>query len=136
MVADEVRNLSQRTAQSTSEIQDFISRLQQASESARSAMEQSRTSVHRCLQVTQSSTEILAGIVSEIASIVGRNAQIATATEEQSAVGEDVATHLHEVEAVALANTAEAVELDRLSAELEKVRVVLMRDAAQFRTGR
>jgi methyl-accepting chemotaxis protein len=99
-------------------------------------MEQSRTSVHRCLQVTQSSTEILAGIVSEIASIVGRNAQIATATEEQSAVGEDVATHLHEVEAVALANTAEAVELDRLSAELEKVRVVLMRDAAQFRTGR
>ena len=136
VVADEVRNLSQRTAQSTSEIQDFISRLQQASESARSAMEQSRTSVHRCLQVTQSSTEILAGIVSEIASIVGRNAQIATATEEQSAVGEDVATHLHEVEAVALANTAEAVELDRLSAELEKVRVVLMRDAAQFRTGR
>ncbi|MEL0169759.1 MAG: methyl-accepting chemotaxis protein [Pseudomonadaceae bacterium] len=136
VVADEVRNLSQRTAQSTSEIQDFISRLQQASESARNAMDQSRSSVHRCLQVTQNSAEILAGIVSEIASIVGRNTQIAAATEQQSAVGEDVAKHLHEVEEVALANTAEAVELDRLAAELEQVRLVLTRDASQFRTTR
>ena len=136
VVADEVRNLSQRTAHSTAEIQDFMSRLQHASEEARGAMQRSQASVDRCLSVTEQSAQILSGIVAEIANIASLNSTIAAATHEQATVGDDVAKHLQGIGDIAIANADQAVELAGLASELEAVRGQLNGEVSRFITKR
>jgi methyl-accepting chemotaxis protein len=136
VVADEVRNLSQRTARSTAEIQDFIERLQRASESAREAMLRSQSSVQRCLQAADSGASTLAGMAGEISQISQLNDMIATATQEQSAVGDDVARHLREVDGIARSNAAQAVDLAALSSELQGLSVELDSQIKRFKTSR
>ncbi|TFH74960.1 methyl-accepting chemotaxis protein [Gammaproteobacteria bacterium LSUCC0112] len=136
VVADEVRNLSQRTAQSLNEIQDFIERLQQASQSAREAMGRSQTSVQRCLQAADASANTLSGMANEISQISRINDMIATATQQQSTVGDDVARHLREVDGIARSNAAQAVDLKALSAQLNMLSVDLDGQIKRFSTRR
>ncbi len=134
VVADEVRNLSQRTAQSTMEIQNFIERLQKASESARDSMLRSQGSVKQCLAAAESGAQTLSEVVSEIAHINQLNAQIATATHEQSTVGEDVARHLQEVGGIASANAEQSADLQQLSEDMDTLRSRLAAQVGQFVT--
>jgi len=134
VVADEVRNLSQRTAKSTAEIQDLITRLQHASEAARSAMERSQESVQRCLGSAEASASTLANMVDEMGHITRLNDMIATATLEQSTVGDDVSQHLVGVTDVAQSNAEQAVSLDGLSHEVDRLRGELEKRAMGFVT--
>ncbi len=132
VVADEVRNLSQRTSKSTVEIQDFISRLQEASGAATQAMLRSRASVERCLDSADSSAQMLQGMVGEIAHISQLNELIATATQQQAAVGDDLAKHVHGVREVATSNADQAVELASLADKLDSLRSDLDQQVSQF----
>ena len=134
VVADEVRNLSQRTAKSTAEIQDLITRLQHASEAARSAMERSQESVQRCLGSAEASASTLTNMVDEMGHITRLNDMIATATLEQSTVGDDVSQHLVGVKDVAQSNAEQAVSLDGLSHEVDRLRGELEKRAMGFVT--
>ena len=136
VVADEVRNLSQRTALSTAEIQDFIGRLQRASESARDAMLRSQSSVQRCQQAADDGAGTLAGMAAEISQISHLNDMIASATQQQSAVGDDVARHLREVDGIARSNAAQAVDLAALSADLQSLSRELDNQIKRFKTSR
>ena len=136
VVADEVRNLSQRTALSTAEIQDFIGRLQRASESARDAMLRSQSSVQRCQQAADDGAGTLAGMAAEISQISHLNDMIASATQQQSAVGDDVARHLREVDGIARSNAAQAVDLAALSADLQNLSQELDNQIKRFKTSR
>ncbi|MDC6695219.1 methyl-accepting chemotaxis protein, partial [Leclercia adecarboxylata] len=97
VVADEVRNLAQKTAASTTEIQGIISRLQQGSRTATDAMQNSRHSVARCGSTSQDTTSLLDAIASEIEGISQMNEMIAAATHEQTAVSADMGRHLQSV---------------------------------------
>ncbi|TVP91432.1 MAG: methyl-accepting chemotaxis protein [Pseudomonadaceae bacterium] len=134
VVADEVRSLSQRTAKSTAEIQNFIERLQKASESARDSMLRSQGSVKQCLSAAESGAQTLNEVVAEIAHISQLNAQIATATHEQSTVGEDVARHLQEVGGIATANAEQSADLQQLAADMNMLRHRLASQVSHFST--
>lgn len=134
VVADEVRNLSQRTAKSTAEIQDFISRLQKASDAATEAMSRSQVSVRRCLDAADSSAAMLAGMVEEITHISQLNDMIATATHEQATVGEDVSQHLNGVLEIADANVGQATDLSGLAVQLDGLRTRLDQQVQRFVT--
>lgn len=136
VVADEVRNLSQRTAKSTAEIQEFIERLQHASYSAKEAMSRSQDAVQRCLGSADTSVATLAGMVDEVAHISRLNTMIATATLEQSTVGDDVAKHLQGVNDIAQENAAQAIDLAGLSRELDQLRATLEQRVESFVTSK
>lgn len=134
VVADEVRNLSQRTAKSTAEIQDFISRLQKASDAATEAMSRSQASVRRCLDAADSSAQMLSGVVGEIRHISELNDMIATATQQQATVGEDVSGHLNGVLQIAETNVGQATDLAGLASELDALRARLDQQVRRFVT--
>ena len=90
VVADEVRTLASRTQQSTTDIHDMISRLQNGVSQAVSAMNNAKSQVTQTEQHAESASGYLDHIVAGIANINDMAIQIAAATEQQSTVAEHV----------------------------------------------
>ncbi|MDP3815166.1 MAG: methyl-accepting chemotaxis protein [Pseudomonas sp.] len=90
VVADEVRALAGRTQQSTSEINEMLSKLQQGVGSAVQAMEQTRASCQATADTTSRVNVGLDDMASAVSRIHDLSAQIATAAEQQSAVTEEI----------------------------------------------
>ena len=90
VVADEVRQLAQRTQKSTGEIQGIISELNSRSEQAVTIAEQGRKESQQGLDEVQLSTEKLSGIAQAVANINDMANQMAAAVEEQAHVAEDI----------------------------------------------
>jgi len=90
VVADEVRTLASRTQQSTGEIQQTITQLQQGSREAMSRLEQGAQSAKQTAEKSLLAGEVLALITQSVDKISAMNAQIATAAEQQSSVTEEI----------------------------------------------
>ncbi len=90
VVADEVRSLASRTQESTREIQDMIGSLQSGATAAADVMENSRHLASATVEKTRAAERALASIREEVGAINDMNAQIASASEEQSSVAEEV----------------------------------------------
>ncbi len=90
VVADEVRKLASRTQESTGEIHQMIEQLKSASDAAVKAMDSSQTLSHSTVEEANSATRALVKIQESIGTIMDMNALIATATEEQSIVGQEI----------------------------------------------
>ncbi|MCG6201677.1 methyl-accepting chemotaxis protein [Psychromonas antarctica] len=97
VVADEVRNLAKRTQDSTSEIEKIIDELQNASSDANESMEESQVALQKTVKESENASTALADIQTNIDQISGMNAQIATASDEQNAVAEDVSRNVTEI---------------------------------------
>lgn len=97
VVADEVRTLASRTQMSTEEIGRTVSRLNQGMATAISAMSNTQTSCDR----TTEQTTLVANNLDEIGKMVrlinDLNTQVATATQEQSAVTIEVAKNMSSI---------------------------------------
>lgn len=90
VVADEVRSLAARTQQSTADIQDMITVLQDAAKSAVAVMERSNNQTRATVDQAQQAAEALTGIGQRVNEITDMNMQIAGAVEEQSMVSEEI----------------------------------------------
>ncbi|MFT4926069.1 MAG: methyl-accepting chemotaxis protein, partial [Phenylobacterium sp.] len=90
VVADEVRNLAQRTQESTEQIHKLIERLQKGTRHAVTAMDQSRVFVESSMSEAASSGEALDRILVTVAKINDMNTQIASASEEQNTTAEQI----------------------------------------------
>lgn len=110
VVADEVRNLASRTAESTNEVQNMIDKLQSEAGRAVEAMVQSRTRSEEGVVAVDEASQSLTGISERIALISDMNIQVAAATEEQSTVVEDINRNVGEINDITLrtSDTAEA----------------------------
>jgi methyl-accepting chemotaxis protein len=125
VVADEVRNLAQKTAHSTAEIQQIIARLQTSSRSATDAMQLSQDGVQRCVAASDSVAGQLHEMASTIAAISQINQLIAAATHEQAMVTGEVTQNLDSLQSIAQRNAADADGLaeqsQRLAAASERL---------------
>lgn len=90
VVADEVRKLASRTQDSTGEIHDMIQRLKTASDDAVDVMGRSQTRSVDTVSQANSAIEALQHIRDSVENILDMNALIATATGQQSVVGQDI----------------------------------------------
>lgn len=94
VVADEVRQLATRTQKSTEEIQDMIERLRRAADDAVGRMQASVDDAETTMERTANVNGGLHAIETAVREIVERAAENASATQQQSAVVEEIASNL------------------------------------------
>ncbi|MCG2835339.1 methyl-accepting chemotaxis protein [Photobacterium sp. WH77] len=111
VVADEVRNLAQRTQVATVEIQDMIGQLQDSAKQAVGLMEQSVVEAAEGVDLVTSAGGELDKIVQQVQRINDMNFQIATASEQQSAVAEEMNQNLNNVRELVEASVVVVTEL-------------------------
>ena len=90
VVAEEVRNLAQRTADSTRQIEVIIVGLQNRTKEIVSSMQSCRQQGEASVQQAGVANNLLAAITSDVSGIMDMTTQIATAIEEQSHVAAEV----------------------------------------------
>ncbi len=90
VVADEVRSLAQRTQESTEEIQAMIERLQQGTQDAVRNMERTAEASGQAVDHATRADQALQRIKQIVEEMADMNTQVATASEEQSAVAEEL----------------------------------------------
>lgn len=97
VVADEVRNLATRTQESTSTIQSMIEQLQVGTQNAVAVMNRSSEHSRQGLESSNVAKQSLEKIVRSMGEITSMNMQIASASEEQSAVAEEINQNMVEI---------------------------------------
>ncbi|NES12082.1 methyl-accepting chemotaxis protein, partial [Pseudomonas laurentiana] len=126
VVADEVRHLALRTQQSTEEIESLVAGVQSSTQAVAVSMDSSRQMSESSVEFTRRAVTALENITRTVSTIQLMNQQIATASEQQSAVAEEINRSVINVRdisdqtASACEETASSsIELARLGHELE-----------------
>ncbi|MEG0248113.1 MAG: methyl-accepting chemotaxis protein, partial [Pseudomonas sp.] len=133
VVADEVRNLAQKTQKATEEIQQMIQQLQQGTRDVVRVMEDSQGKTDDSVQQAARAAQALESITQAVSVINDMNTQIASAAEEQSAVAEDINRNVINIGQVANEVAGGADESSTASAELTKLAEQQRRLINQFR---
>lgn len=94
VVADEVRKLASRTQESTGDIHKMIQQLKAASDAAVKAMDSSQNKSAQTLEEANAAAAALAKIQESIDTIMDMNSLIATATEQQNIVGQEISQRI------------------------------------------
>jgi len=121
VVADEVRSLASRTQESTQEIESTIDALHARVDQVVGAMTQGQTQAQSGLAETNLAQEALNHIADAVASVRDMNIQIATATEEQTAVAQEINNNISNIQEASQLIADAAKESQVNSDDLEKM---------------
>ncbi|MBK5417801.1 methyl-accepting chemotaxis protein [Pseudomonas sp. TH31] len=132
VVADEVRALAHRTAQSTQEIEKMVAGIQNGTGEAVSSMQQSNQRTHSTLEMARAAGVALEQITQSIHMINERNLVIASASEEQAQVSREVDRNLVNIRDLAIQSAAGANQTSTATHELSRLAVDLNAMVARF----
>ena len=135
VVADEVRTLASRTQQSTREIQSMIEALQERTTQAAQAMQEGSNQARTGVDKVTLSGEALQKIVKAVITITDMNTQIATASEQQSAVSEEINRNVSSIGELANAAFDNAGGTLRSSEALHELSQELAEQVRRFQLG-
>ncbi len=133
VVADEVRSLAQRAASATDEIQVKIDKFQLDSQQAITQMTESRAQTETVVLATNDIDDVLLKIFEEISVINDMNTQVATATEEQSIVVEDISRNINDISASSENTLLITKNLVSVSEQLDALANELSSDVKRFK---
>ena len=135
VVADEVRTLAQRTQDSTTEIEEVVGTLLDRIDEAVAAMEsgqrQAETSVGHAREVS----DALDNIRNAVEKITQMNLQVATATEEQGAVAEEINRNITNIANLSCNTKTCADKVGEAGQVVENLSEELIAVTRRFRTG-
>ncbi|MDD1792620.1 methyl-accepting chemotaxis protein [Enterovibrio sp. ZSDZ42] len=132
VVADEVRVLSQRTHDSTREIQSTIETLQNTTRSAVTIMEGSRHLATTSVEDANSATNSLSQITASVSTISDMATQIASAAEEQSLVTIEITRNTEAVRSASDELAHEANDASQQASELSHLSQQLNTEISRF----
>ncbi len=119
VVADEVRKLASRTQDSTQEISNKISRVQEGCEQAVSSIQQGQAQAQNTIEQAGLSGQALAGIKHSMSTLADINSQLASAAEEMAAVSNDVNRNMDSIAQAIEQTTADANQISESSQALQ-----------------
>jgi methyl-accepting chemotaxis protein len=132
VVADEVRALAHRTAQSTQEIEKMVAGIQNGTGEAVASMQQSNQRTQSTLEMARAAGVALEQITQSIHLINERNLVIASASEEQAQVSREVDRNLVNIRDLATQSAAGANQTSTATHELSRLAVDLNALVARF----
>jgi methyl-accepting chemotaxis protein len=132
VVADEVRALAHRTAQSTTEIEQMVAGIQTRTGEAVQSMSRNTESTRSTLGLANSAGDALELITEAISQINERNLVIASASEEQAQVSREVDRNLVNIRDLAAQTAAGANQTSAASHELSRLAVDLKAMVSRF----
>ena len=125
VVADEVRSRAQRTQDSTEEIEQMITGIQQGTQDTVDALNSSADHAGQTLQRANGAGNALEKITAAISQISQRNLVIASAAEQQALVARDVDRSLVNIRDLSTQTAAGATQTSAASQELSRLAVDL-----------
>ncbi len=133
VVADEVRNLANRSAASTDEIQVMIDRLQEQAGKSVEAMQDSKTHSQSVREQADNANQSLGNITEFVSSISNITLQVATATEEQSTVVAELSRDVETINSLTTETAEIADQLTDSSRQLNDLSQLLNQLVRQFK---
>ncbi|RLV61123.1 methyl-accepting chemotaxis protein [Parashewanella curva] len=133
VVADEVRSLAQRAKASTADIKNMTDRLQSGASEAVQAMARGMEKADESVEEVKLAGEDLKDIVQYVSTIDEMNIQIATATEQQSCVTEEVNANAIRINELYQNSKSVASEIMQLNEQLSVASLQLSERVSQFK---
>ncbi|GAA0792609.1 MULTISPECIES: methyl-accepting chemotaxis protein [Pseudomonadati] len=133
VVADEVRTLASRTQESTSQIQTMLGTLQAETKRSVESMASTTLEAAQTAEASEQTNSALALIISSVGTINDMNHQIASASEEQNVVAEEINRSIGEVHLISK-DTAGGARSSLTSAKaVQELARKLKESSAQFK---
>lgn len=133
VVADEVRSLASKTQQSTDDIQVMIETLQKGVRDAVTAIDSGLASVNSSVEKSESTLGALDSIVEAAHRVSDASVQIATSTEQQSHVAEDVNINLVKLSELGQTSHQHSSQNNKLSSTVAAVTRELSNSVNRFK---
>lgn len=110
VVADEVRSLAKRTQESTDEIQEMITALQEGTRRVVESIEKGKRQSAISVEQVSASAESLQAIVVGIAESDGLNQQVAAASEQQNQTVSKLNQEIHDIHQIAVTTSEQLLD--------------------------
>jgi len=133
VVADEVRKLAERTTEATKQIADMIKGIQRDTENAVRMMQNGNAEVTNGIQLADKAGAALKAIVDSSTHLLDMISQIATASEEQAATGEQITKNVAMISEVAQDTSRRITEIAHSADDLSRLTDELRGLVAQFK---
>lgn len=132
VVADEVRNLAERTSESTQEIAVVIAKIQEATRTVAGSMETGVQRVERGVTLAAEAGESITHVRSSAGRVVDVVDNISLALREQTTASEDISRQVEHIAAMSQENSDIAQHTVATARELESLAQNLERSVRQF----